>query len=78
MTKKGTLKYRKVERTPQVGEDAGKKKCRIEAIDSYTGADSADGGNTDKPSQGGGSSTPSGGGSQGGGGTPSEGGGDAE
>ena len=26
MTVKGTLKYRKVERTPQVGKDAGKKK----------------------------------------------------
>ena len=35
MTVKGTLKYRKVERTPQVGKDAGKKKCRIELLDNH-------------------------------------------
>ncbi len=27
MEQKGTLKYRKLQRTPQSGENAGKKKC---------------------------------------------------
>ena len=29
MEVKGTLKYRKVQRTPQTGENAGKKKCML-------------------------------------------------
>lgn len=32
MAKKGTLKYRKVSRTPQVGKDAGKKKFYATAV----------------------------------------------
>ena len=36
MTVKGTLKYRKVERTPQVGKDAGKKKYYATAIQDRT------------------------------------------
>ena len=36
MTVKGTLKYRKVERTPQVGKDAGKKKYYATAVQDRT------------------------------------------
>ena len=36
MTTKGTLKYRKVERTPQVGKDAGKKKYYATAVQDRT------------------------------------------
>ena len=36
MTVKGTLKYRKVERTPQVGRDAGKKKYYATAVQDRT------------------------------------------
>ena len=36
MTVKGTLKYRKVERTPQVGKDAGKKKFYATAVQDRT------------------------------------------
>ena len=36
MATKGTLKYRKVERTPQVGKDAGKKKYYAIAVQDRT------------------------------------------
>lgn len=36
MAKKGTLKYRKVSRTPQVGKDAGKKKFYATAVQDRT------------------------------------------
>lgn len=36
MAVKGTLKYRKVERTPQVGKDAGKKKYYATAVQDRT------------------------------------------
>ena len=36
MSVKGTLKYRKVERTPQVGKDAGKKKYYATAVQDRT------------------------------------------
>ena len=36
MTVKGTLKYRKVERTPRVGKDAGKKKYYATAVQDRT------------------------------------------
>lgn len=36
MAKKGTLKYRKVSRTPQVGKDAGKKKFYVTAVQDRT------------------------------------------
>ena len=36
MVKKGTLKYRKVSRTPQVGKDAGKKKFYATAVQDRT------------------------------------------
>lgn len=36
MTVKGTLKFRKVERTPQVGKDAGKKKYYATAVQDRT------------------------------------------
>jgi len=36
MAKKGTLKYRKVSRTPQVGKDAGKKKYYATAVQDRT------------------------------------------
>jgi len=36
MATKGTLKYRKVERTPQVGKDAGKKKYYATAVQDRT------------------------------------------
>ena len=36
MTVKGTLKYRKVERTPQVGKDVGKKKYYATAVQDRT------------------------------------------
>ena len=36
MATKGTLKYRKVERTPQVGKDAGKKKYYAVAVSDRT------------------------------------------
>lgn len=36
MEKKGTLKYRKVSRTPQVGKDAGKKKFYATAVQDRT------------------------------------------
>ena len=36
MAKKGTLKYRKISRTPQVGKDAGKKKFYATAVQDRT------------------------------------------
>ena len=36
MAKKGTLKYRKVSRTPQIGKDAGKKKYYATAVQDRT------------------------------------------
>lgn len=36
MAKKGTLKYRKVSRTPQIGKDAGKKKFYATAVQDRT------------------------------------------
>ena len=49
----GTSKYRKIMRTPQTGENAGKKLTKIVAYDDYTSGADAGGGSENTPSGGG-------------------------
>ena len=70
---KGTLKYRKVQRTPQSGDNAGKtwsnkalrELCNVEAMGTYGSAEGegTEGGGSTSPTQpgGGGSGNPGGG-----------------